>query len=290
MKTLISKLQLDYYETGEFSHIEERTLQETLAMLHNFQWRKQDGFNVVRLSGPSIAIENGGSYLKIGLYYYGKFSIYFLDEHNKLFLKIIDTLTEAEVYIAAFFEGTIRQLEFKKYFEFVFKKKKHFVTGHFAYRTTRKRMISIMIVPIIMAVCCSLVLLLLYSDGHGLRGFVLLAGFYLLVYGVNLLLFFNYYSFSRKQILILSRGHDEFYFGRYGQTEKYFKHEIKAVCTFSNERWSKCPWADFCRYEIHFNNGTVIKFTNFLIGSFKFDEKFPDHTVRAKHQAIPWIK
>lgn len=237
MKTLISKLQLDYYETGEFSDIEERTLQETIALLYNFQWRKQDSFNVVRLSGPSIAIENGaGAYLKIGLYYYGKFSIYFLDEHNKLFLKVIETLTEAEVYITAFFEGTVSRLEFKKYFEFVFNKKKHFVTGYFVYRMTLGRIISVMIFPIIMGIFFLLLLLLTWVSGYGPGGLIGVTVFYLLMFGVNLLLFFNYYFFSRKQVLILSRGHDEFFFGRYGQAEKYCKHEIKTICTFENIR------------------------------------------------------
>jgi hypothetical protein len=78
MPEFISKIQYKTYEKGEFSDEKVRNVEETLSLIKEFPWNEQRGVDV-QPTGPSVTIQDEYvNYLKVGLYFNGKFCLYYL--------------------------------------------------------------------------------------------------------------------------------------------------------------------------------------------------------------------
>jgi len=287
MITLVSKVQYQSFEEGEFKDIEYRSLPETWQFIQQFPWEDQRNNFVVKLTSPSVTIEqNDNSYLKIGMYHYGKFIAYYLNKRSKLFFVIFDELSEIETLVKLFFENKIQEIKWRKYFEWVFYKKKHFVTNTFEYKLKLASMLRLQSLDLI---CLAFLLVIGVSHIPIMENVSCLLIFYLVFFGVNWLLFCNYYFFTQKQYLQISRCNDEFYFGKAGSIVCYNKKDIDNIVTISNSG-IRIPWGNYYLFIIKFKNGTSIKFTNMLIDAFSFDFKFPNHCICQQSKYIPFVK
>ncbi|QEC79944.1 hypothetical protein [Mucilaginibacter ginsenosidivorax] len=92
MPQFISKLQRNTYEKGEFSDEQPRNLDETIQLIKDFPWDLERPLTDIQLTGPSVTIQDAElNYLKLGLYFGGKFCVYYLDKDNQI-IYIITTL------------------------------------------------------------------------------------------------------------------------------------------------------------------------------------------------------
>ncbi len=286
----ISKLQYFYYEIGEFSNIEQRSLKETISFLNNFPWEEQRKSSFVDLNGASVTIENGsGGFLKVGLYYHGAFSLYLLNDRKKLFLKIVDTWAEVISNVSAFYEGVSLEDSFVKYFEWVRNPSRYFVTKEFEYTVTAKRVVSFLYMPVCLGLLFVFVLLTAAHDwASALVGLAAMIIPFFLFCGMNVILFFNYYRFSKKHYLKISRGNDNFYFGITGAVAHYRKQDIEWMKEYHNTRY-KSAWGECYVYVIQMKNGKMLKLNSLLIKDMTFSNKFPDQQIRTIHKRIATV-
>lgn len=287
MKTLISKLQYYYYETGEFSEVEERSLEDTLSFIYNFPWEQQRNEIFINLNGPSVTIENDtGVFLKLGIDYNRKFILYYLNEKNRIFCRVGKQITEFEEIIRSFFGTGIDESTLHKYRDWLFHKEKHFVTGKFEYGISLGRVFSVTFLPVI----STLIFLPIALFGPGERkGMLFVAMMVIPFYLPHCRLFWNYYFHCKDLHFKIAQGTDEFYFGKKGQVKKYNKKDIKTITAFNNHR-HKNLWAEFYVFRIEIAGGEVLTLTNFIIGDSRFSSKFPDHNIINKHVFFPLVK
>jgi hypothetical protein len=102
-------------------------------------------------------------------------------------------------------------------------------------------------------------------------------GFFLLFMGcINLWLLKNYYRFMKNKVLVISKGHDTFWYGDLDNPTQYSKQDIESVIIVSSQKAysRRSMWSDFVIYKIHFsNNAYPIAFTSLLIDEFDFRNK-----------------
>lgn len=291
MKILTSKIQYQIYEKGEFSEVENRSLEDTLSLIHSFPWEEERNEAFINLNGPSITIEQKeGRYLKLGVYYYGMFMLYYLNEYNKIFCKGVDSLNELDKYVEAFFNDSIIEGELHQYRMdgWSFNKRKYFETRKFEYRISLKRALCLLHVAFI--ICAPLLPFLpftLHQEGVNM-GIIVVVVIWTGFLAPHILLFLNYYFFSRNLYLEISRGHDIFYYGKKGQVQRYSKKEIKRIDTFNNQAYRN-PWSHFYTFKIELNDGTILKLTNLMISNNAFCYKFPYNRVNDMHNSHPTV-
>lgn len=88
MVQLISKIQYQNFEAGEFVEIKERSYEETISIIEAFPWTEERNNLKVDLTNPSITIVNSyNEFLKIALYYNGKFVLHYYNNSEELFTK-----------------------------------------------------------------------------------------------------------------------------------------------------------------------------------------------------------
>ncbi len=260
-----------------------------MDLLRNYPWDEQRRSSFVGLNGASVTIEgHSGRFLKAGLYYHGKFILYLLNERKKLFLKIVDTWNELELAVRDFYEN-VPDHDFVKYLEWVRKPSRYFVTKDFGYKVSGKRILRFLALPLGFTILTSPALLLGFNRSKVDIGMIAaLTLVFILLVGIKLLLFFNYYWYSRKLYLKISRGIDTFAFGTLGKMEQYSKQDIEWVKEYSCQG-QRVPWNDCYVYVIRMKNGKELKLTNLLISSFIFGEKFPGHEVRTVNKPFATV-
>ena len=290
---LVSKLQYFFYEVGEFSDIENRSLEQTIDLLKNYPWEEQRRSSFVSLDGASVTIEGrSGSFLKIGLYYHGKFALYLLNRHGKLFMKIADTWEKVLLIVNDFYNSTVREQDFVRYRAWVYSPSRHFVTREFKYSVSFTRVFWFLVLPVSFALFLLFIIAISFSGNGFVSGkegiFPILVLLFMVLSGVKILLFLHYYWFSRRLYLKISKGIDDFHFGKGNIIERYRKQDIESIKEYSNSR-TRAPWNDCYIYVIRMKDGKILKLTNLLISSFTFGEKFPNHSVQGVHKFIATV-
>src|SRR5579875_2557486 len=133
MADYISKVQHKTYEKGEFSEEKARTLADTIELIRSFPWDQERPLTSVELTGPSITIQDEDvNWLKVGLYFNGKFCLYYLDNNNHLYEYHAPNLDDAINMVTDFFNKQLVLQKFEKHF-FSVNKRHYFSTGLFYY-------------------------------------------------------------------------------------------------------------------------------------------------------------
>jgi hypothetical protein len=288
---LISKIQNRKCEKGEFHEIAERNLEDSISLLLNFPWEKERYMASVQLTCPSVTVEHpSGTCLKIGPYFSGKFSLYYLSSNNKVYFKPASTLKEAAAWIARFFgqEGILT--EFSSY-GLVVKPAAHFRTNPFEYTVGSRSTRHFFKGPFITA----LLVLIMWFPMHfvpvsgSIFGFPLfMLAFLLIVYSPLIYLYFNYRIAGKEHYLQLSRGRDFFIFGTKTARAVYNKQDILAIKAIGRH-YSKSPWNACQIFTIDFEDGDQIAFTSLLIPEDDFRRKFPDHDIQEVKRYYPFL-
>lgn len=292
MTTLISKVQYKRSEKGEFHEIAKRNLEDTISLTLNYPWDTERSLVSIGLSCPSITIEHPiGSYLKVGPYFSGKFSLYYLDTNNKVYFKIGDTLEDVCVMMKAYFEQKGKLQGFDKY-GFTINPSTHFRTAPFEYTINTNAIIIFFMFPIYMAPLILLIFGLKYiesPESFNLMTLAFMVCFFLLICGPLIYFFFNYLSADMNNYIQISRGHDEFVYGTVDNKKLYNKQDIVEIDVYG-VRNSRSPWRECEVFVLTFKNGEQIKFTSLLISSDKLLQKFPNHQVVNNKKSFPTVE
>jgi hypothetical protein len=284
MPDFISKLQYNTYEKGEFSEQKVRTLAETIALIEVFPWKQERPLKPVGLTGPSVTIRDEDiNWLKLGWYYNERFSVYYLDNNNHLYKCYASTIDDACAIVTSFFNSQINLQKFEKCL-FNSSNKAHFDTRYFEYRVKVWRaLLQIHGIAFYAIIFSYIDILLISRDDHQFKKliFILFTIFFTLA-----AIFFNigwckmtYSAFiNRKNFLQLSKGNPTFSFGFDEHSiHTYKKEDIKEVVIheLGGQRSIRIAF-----FEINFNNGSVIKFSDALISLSTFKSKFSNNLIK----------
>jgi hypothetical protein len=274
-----SKIQHNTYEKGEFSDEQERTLEETITIIKTFPWDEERPLTDVQLTGPSVTIQNEyAEYLKIGLYFNGKFCLYFLDNGNHVYEYHAPDMETACGLVSDYFQGTLDLSRFEKHLLNI-GAAKHFISQSFEYRLNKTSFTANYIIICILTLVMLSILALLTSR-NGIVGIILIVT----VYGLFNLHkgYLNNYLKLKDAYLQLSKGSISFTYGIADHITLYFKTDIKSI--YLSNAPSKNDQSAV--YDITFNDDTYIRFSGFLIPYSAFVEKFPG--IKMDYAANKW--
>jgi hypothetical protein len=219
------------------------------------------------------------NFLKLALFYNGKFVLHFFNSEHELYTKSFFQKEEAYPYIKNLFESEVFDLhDFKKEPTWMQHNLIHFVTQDFHYTITPKRIRQYMLNTSGIYFLSTLFLLafVLFTRTRGLTGLSLFV--FLLFYffffggGLNLVVVFNYYLFAKNKILIISKGNDEFYFGDKSNPERFDKKDISLVTTYSPGSYRN-PVSAFSLVKIEFTNHLPIRIPNIFVSEIAIMDK-----------------
>ncbi|WP_413668256.1 hypothetical protein ACEN9X_27920 [Mucilaginibacter sp. Mucisp86] len=268
MLQLISKLQHNTYEKGEFSDEQPRDLEETIQFIKDFPWDAERALTDIQLTGPSITIQDDDlNYLKFGLYFNGKFCAYYLDRDNHLYEYHAKTVDEACDLVADFFNQKLNLSLFEKHF-FNIGNKPHFITNDFIYRFNSARVFAI---GLVISVYLLFFFGVLFFTAIGKEKAMPVSVFLTMIVTLGILI--GYIAATtmkgRHQYLQISKGKTQF---SYGYDEEhivvYDKADIKEISYTLGSKGS------VSNVKIMFKNGEFIQPANLLDGMTLL-EKFP---------------
>jgi len=289
MVKLISKIQLRNFEAGEFVKIQNRDFEDTIKLIEDFQWLEQRRNNVIDLTNPSVTIEGvNNDFLKIALFYNGKFVIYYLNKQRELYTKSIINLVDSFCFVHKLFKEEIIDIDdFKKEITWFQSNLKHFISQEFKYVITHKTALIYLLKTSganIFSAITMLLLMIFYN--LEIPAVIIMLVFLFVLVGVNFILFINYYYYARDKTLLMSRGNDEFYFGNVDAPIKYRKDDIlKCIAINAGNR---TPFSFFATVELHFKTGEVLNIPNIFVNEFDLLDKLRQCEQVFKY-GIPYI-
>ena len=279
MPQFISKLQHNTFEKGEFSDEQSRNLDETISLVKNFPWDQERALTDIQLTGPSVAIrDNDLNYLKLGLYFGGKFCIYYLDKDNHLYEYHAPDLDSAISLVSDFFAQRLDLQIFEKHF-FNIGNRVHFTTKNFIYELSPWNFSTLMLLSFIYL----FLFIMSVANTKFSNGLFFVPGLLLLLFGSFLgYALFRYFQ-NRHQYLQISKGNSRFSFGVDEQhIVTYNKIDIKEITYYTGKSNSSRNLAD--DIDVYFKDGGHIKISNMLISAIDFLAKFKD---RSDNYTVP---
>ena len=266
MQTLISKIQYDNFEPGEFVEVKERSYEEVITLIEAYPWNKQREHFAVSLTNPSITIEGkNNDYFKISLYYNGKYVIYYLEDNGTLFTKSFEQLESIHEYVKAYFEkNNVDTTGFKKTNNSLSKIIFNFRTQDFVYTfsyNNRFKLFSYFYMFI--GGILGLFILQAPTTIDNFLSHIFFKVFFIgsavFLIGFPILTLYNHYKYSKNKILIISKANPIFYFGDLDNPKPYNKNDIVQI--FSNNRYRD----NGTKLKIIFNNNEIIEFSLLLL-------------------------
>lgn len=296
---MLTKIQYNNFETGEFTEAKERTLHETIQLIEAFPWEAQRKELHVGLSSPSITIVGAyHHFLKLSLYYNGSFVLYYLDDANRLYLKSFQNYQQAYPFITSFFDDSLMDTaEWQLQHNWIQGKQIHFVDKDFRY-TLKKPVIigyfSLFCVYILFFLTTTAAILL--QGLHGNRPLFFLFIPFTLFLSLGFLLaaqFVNQWRSADGKVLILSKGKDIFYYGPKDNPQAFSKQEIQKICFVSPRNLQSGKFGNFVRIDLHpkdgSNNIDSLYLPSILIKDWDSLPKFPTSKVEFKYSPFPFI-
>lgn len=278
MVRLVSKVQFNNFEKGEFVDVVGRTYDETIRLIEDFPWDKQRAKLEITLTNPSITIEGRNStYLKLAVYFNSKFVLYFLNEKDELFSKSFFNREDAYSYINCFFECRIKLEDFKKEYTWLRQTRQHFISQDFKYYVTPKSTYRFLLsssgVNLLFGIVYLISIPFISFNKIGMGGEIIIALIaFLIGGGLNLIFFFNYYYYARNKMLIMSKGNDVFYFGQKQRPEQFSKHEISKVITYKDAN-PRSPLSQFALVHLMMKDGRKLRVPNIFLEYYELQNK-----------------
>ncbi|MGN8068561.1 hypothetical protein [Mucilaginibacter sp. SG564] len=270
MPQFVSKLQHNTYEKGEFSDEQPRNFDNTIDLIKNFPWDQERSLTDIQLTGPSVTIQdNDLNYLKLGLYFGGKFCVYYLDKGNHLYEYHTPDLDSVSTLVSDFFTQKLDLKLFEKHF-FNVGNRAHFITKNFIYRLSTWYFLTLMSLFFIY-----LCIILLSSINKNNSGSLFLLCLTLFIFGSFLLYASSRYFKNRQQYLQISKGNNRFSFGYNDQQiVTYNKSDVQQIIYYAGKGNSSRNLSD--DVEVYFKDGSAIKISNMLISAIDLLAKFKD--------------
>jgi hypothetical protein len=271
MPQFISKLQHNTHEKGEFSDEAPRDLEETIQLIKTFPWDLERPLTDIQLTGPSVTIiDDDLNYLKLGLYFGGKFCLYYLDRDNHLYEYHAPDIDDASRLVNDFFNKCLDLAPFDKHF-FNIGNQPHFVTSYFEYRLKKSRIAFMIAISMIYP---ALIIASAFGVSKGDHSLIpVVIPFWVLGCFVFYILFKVFQL--RHQYLQISRGNNQFSFGQNEDSiNTYYKNDIKELIVFEGGSPNRSNIMQ--TFEIAFKNEERIRLTGILIQRYDFLSKFPE--------------
>lgn len=263
---LITKIQYRNCEPGEFTAETERSCEETIRLIEAFPWGEQRDHLVISITNPSVTIQTpGGDYLKLALYYRGKYVLYYFNNRQQLYTRSFPNYQEAYPFVRSIFStvsfdptGFHQENIWGRHISI------HFITKDFTFHIAPQ--------PTLTYACIGLLgtVLFIYqfffmanvkTPRSSAQVFAWIFSLILTFLWLQLIaLFINHYRSAWKKVLILSKGNDIFYYGNQNAPERYDKNEILDVITYGGESryGGETTHSKLTRVEIYFKRGTII--------------------------------
>jgi hypothetical protein len=279
MTTLLSKIQHNTFEIGEFVEEKERSYEETIDLIECFPWEKERKNLAVSLTNPSVTIQSKNKdFLKLALFYNGMFVLHYFNGQEVLFTKSFTNIKDTYSYIKNFFEQ--EQFEaagFKKENTWMQHNLKHFISQDFRYTVTKQSVKNFLISTSGFNFVATLFLIGLFifkPNAHTEFPVIIfmLVFMFLVGGGINLIIFFNFYGHVKNKILIMSKGNDVFYYGEIGDPVKYNKSQIIEYRSIM-VRNSRNPISGFALIIIELKDGNELMIPNLLVDYLALEQK-----------------
>jgi len=290
MPELTSKLKYKYYEKGEFTDKKARSLEDTLQLIRDFPWDSQGGVDVT-LTCPSVTIiDESNNYLKVGTYFSGKLCLYYFTWDHHLYELPVASITEAEPFVTAFFNGEVDLEKFERN-RLVANAVSNFEDGSFYYEVSAPsyywRFIFLIVMMLLMLFSSSMVFFLpspwlarLFFGGIFLFMIVFLSR---QQYLVN-----KYFKRCQYMELELSSGRDIFSFGDTDGLLKYHKSELLEINIYGALAGKSVPLLTL--FELVFKDETRITIPSMLLDPIVFINKFPNIKINKFQQQKEYKK
>jgi len=283
--TLLTKIQLNNYEPGEFSDIKQRTYSETQDLIEHFPWTQQRDHISISLTNPSITIESpSGDYLKLAPYYNGKFVLYYVDGKNHLFNHSMPALGEAYPIIESFFDNKLDIAGFKLQSTPFTNNRHHFITTTFTYTmASTSTLLSVWLLSLFLVAnpIIATFALITSPPSAPMAGLVIfgIVGLFFAAIGIVLIAAsINHYRASKGMFLSISSGNPLFQFGPINHPVTYNKKDIREVIQYGNSRGLE----GLKKTEIIFKNGASINISGMIAHIDTMSTKFPGQQVTRK--------
>ncbi|MBE9585182.1 hypothetical protein IM792_12045 [Mucilaginibacter sp. JRF] len=280
MPKLISKVQYKNYETGEFTNEQPRDLDETIALIKAFPWDDERHLTDIQLTGPSIIICNeADEYLKIGLYFNGKFALYYFDHKENLYEYYVPDLDKVTSIVRSFFQDDLDRNPFQKKF-FSFGSEGHFLTHNFTYELNIYRWWFMALLGGTFTLFFAWVgIMVLYSSASVLAIFSIIPA--LMLYRS-----INNYIYAKDVKLNISKGKGYFYLYQKEIKTKIYKKDIEKIII------SEIPFTDMpallCS-KIILKDGSSIKLSSNVIQPLTLIKKIKDVPHEFKFDVFPLL-
>ncbi len=288
---MIVKVQYKEFEPGEFTDIADRSFEETIALIDKFPWEEQRENLRIGLTTPSVAMEGaGGEFLKLALYYNGKFVMYYIDTHHHEFSRVLMNFSEAADSIQAFFKDyTEPPVNFVRQPTPLQNVIIHFKSGNFTY-TIRSASVAGMIafICLMLAIAVTWTIAAMHIPILAITVFFLIGGIAILLFAImQLRVLVNHYRYASGKVLILSRGLREFTFGPAGNPATFNKNDIQQIITHGMQGRGGYPAT--ARVEIIFKGGTSLNLSCLMLSQETMTLKFPSCNQTMDKVMFPFI-
>jgi hypothetical protein len=289
--TLITKAQYGNFEQGEFTERKQRSYEETIQLIEAFPWEEQRRNLQVNLTGASITIEGkDGNFLKLALYYHGKFILYYLDADHRLFEQSYLKCSDTYSFILAFFRDGAAPVDFKQQHTFLQNVSTHFKDRDFSYRMTPGKITALALLGCFFGLMLSSWIPIVTVRGlptASLPFLILPAVMSIFLIG-QVPLTINHYRAARGRLLVISAGKSEFFYGPAHLPKSYDKSEILEMVTYGMRgRGGGYNW--LTRVELSLRNGTSINISCLIISRSALTGKLPACPQREKKVLFPFI-
>ena len=299
-KQLIAKLQYKNFEPGEFTDQQNRTYEQTIALIEAFPWEQQREHVHIGLTNPSVTVE--GEYhhfIKLTVYYQGSFVLYYLNADNHLYLKSFSDYHLAYPYLQSFFEdGLLDTADMKLQQHWMQGKLIHFKDRDFRYIISRPKIIVFISLISLYLVFISLMMVAALINGLIIhKAFFIMGLFFVFIFSLvtaTMAQLINHFRAVIGKELILSKGKDIFYFGKKGQPEKWDKKNIVSMTYFSARAQRSSRYGCFVRIDLKSAEPAIAKTSSIYIPSILISEiyllaKFPTITPTHISKFFPFI-
>lgn len=297
MKPLHCKIQYKNFEIGEFTDVGEKTAEEAIEIIRQFPWEQQREHIIVSLTNPSVTIQGKNqSFLKVSLYYKGKFVLHYYNSAGELWTKAFVRLADSFPLISSFFKKQpFNTGGFRKEYTLFQNNQQHFISQDFHYEADFRRccryLLQTSAINLSFGLCFLLWRLWAFFWGNGMPSvlwIILFCFVFLCGGGINLLLFADYYHHVRGKMLIMSKGNDLFYYGFKNNLKEYHKSDIMQLIYRREAFGSRSPTTFFAYVKLEMKDASEIYLPNLLLSDEALLQKLdgiPQITVRR----IAWL-
>lgn len=285
MPELISKVQHNTYEKGEFSDEKPRNLDETIALIKDFPWDVERMLTDIQLTGPSVTVKDEDlNYLKIGLYFGGKFCAYYLDSDSHLYEYHATTIGDICNVVKDFFNSALDIQKFEKQ-NFSIGARKHFENGSFKY--TISFMWNIFYILFAFAILIPMLIVFVIAALSSMYWFMLplLAISLLYIQGIYFMIMVTIKA--KNLSLNISTGQNYFQFGPEDNMQQYDKRDISEI-NISGQ--TSRNYKAFNLMNIVFKDGSTVTIPGIIIEPFLFLSKFRKQKINYVNGYIKGLK